>query len=247
MTDPLANFLSKFCKEWQAGTDARLYVECHAGQAWVSLHQPLGHLPPPPNSSRRPPGPSRLRRSARRALARAAASATTVPSATAEIAVQTDDAETFATVAKAAVIPAPVLQPTQAPADKADHQAEQVLLTHHVPDALCPDGVYQSPAVQVVPPCHDVTQPAIPQLDGVEAVPVVRFTFKSEYREEDIEYSIRKILPEDAVSSLVSRARIGWTADHLCVLELEEVDHENFVWPDMNSSDEEVLRELERM
>ena len=75
----------------------------------------------------------------------------------------------------------------------------------------------------------------------------VRFTFKSEYREEDIEYSIRKILPEDAVCTLVSRARIGWTADHLCVLELEEVDHENFVWPEMNSSDEEVLRELERM
>ena len=92
---------------------------------------------------------------------------------------------------------------------------------------------------------------SIPQMDGaadaVEAVSNVRFTFKSEYREEDIEYSIRKILPEDAVSSLVSRDRIGWTADHLCVLELEEVDHENFVWPDMNSSDEEVLRELERM
>ena len=75
----------------------------------------------------------------------------------------------------------------------------------------------------------------------------VRFTFKSEYREEDIEYSTRKILPEDAVSTLVSRARIGWTADYLCVLELEGVDHENFVWPDMDSSEEEVLRELERM
>ena len=173
MTEPLANFLSKFCKEWQAGTDARLYVECHAGQAWVSLHQPLGHLPPPPpSSSRRPPGPSRLRRSAKRAQARAAASATPVPTATAEIAVQTDDAETFAAVAKAVVIPATVPQPPQAPADKAGHQAEQVLLTHHVPDALCPDGVYQSPAVQVVPPCHDVTQPAIPQLDGHNDDPV---------------------------------------------------------------------------
>ena len=71
----------------------------------------------------------------------------------------------------------------------------------------------------------------------MEAVSNVRCTFKSEYREEDIEYSIRKILPEDAVSTLVSRARIGLTADYLSVLELEEVDHENFVWPDMNSSD----------
>ena len=60
--------------------------------------------------------------------------------------------------------------------------------------------------------CHFLSVPCI---FAVEAVSNVRFTFKSEYREEDIEYSIRKILPEDAVSTLVSRARIGWTVDYL--------------------------------
>ena len=56
-----------------------------------------------------------------------------------------------------------------------------------------------------------------------------------------------KILPEKAVPTLVSRVRIGpRSADHLCTLELKEVDGQKFVWPKMNASDTEVLRELER-
>ena len=248
MTDQIANFLSKFCKEWQAGTDARLYVECHAGQAWVSLHQPLGHLPPPPSSSRRPPGPSRLRRSAKRAQARAAASATPVPTATAEIAVQTDDAETFAAVAKAAVIPAPVPQPPQAPADKAGHQAEQVLLTHHVPDALCPDGVYQSPAVQVGPPYHDVTQAAIPQLDGQEFT--LFYSFKSKHSVEVISDSLRSIFPPDGATNttLVLRDELGskTCGDHLCTLRVQTME-KNFCWPTMEANLVDILRETRRL
>ena len=67
--------------------------------------------------------------------------------------------------------------------------------------------------------------------------------FKSEYGEEDIEYSLSKILPEKTVPTLVSRVRISpRSADHLCMLELKEVDDQNFVWPHMNASDTEVLR-----
>ena len=68
----------------------------------------------------------------------------------------------------------------------------------------------------------------VPQLDGLESHKKVMFTFKSEYGEEDIEYSLSKILPEKAVPTLVSRVRLGpRSADHLCTLELKEVDGQN--------------------
>ena len=72
------------------------------------------------------------------------------------------------------------------------------------------------------------------------------FTFK--YSEQDIEYSLTKIFPENAVTTLVTRARIcPRSADHLFTLELREVDGQNFTWPHMNASDSEVLREIVRM
>ena len=89
----------------------------------------------------------------------------------------------------------------------------------------------------------------VPQLDGhQESDQKVMFSFRSEYGEEDIEYSWSKVLPEKAVPTLVSRVRIGpRSADHLCTLEVKEVDGRTFVWPHMNTSDAEVLRELEKM
>ena len=74
------------------------------------------------------------------------------------------------------------------------------------------------------------------------------FTFKSEYGVKDIEYSLSKIFPEEAVPALVSRVRIGpHSADHLRTLEIKEVDGQSFVWPPMNADDKEVLRDIERM
>ena len=75
------------------------------------------------------------------------------------------------------------------------------------------------------------------------------FTFKSEYGEEDIEYSLSEIFTENAVTTLVTRARIFLrSADHIiCTLTLREVDGQNFTWRHMNASDSEVLREIVRM
>ena len=171
MADQLSNFLMKFRHEWQAGTDARLVLECHAGKAWINIHQPLGHPPPPPPKPHpRRPGPSRLRRRARREDARAAARAAPREplAATAEVAVQThfspdkSDAAVQANVSLAPTMESPAAQA----GSRAEHPQHHA---HHVPDALCPDIVYQSPAVQAVPPLGgDVphTHPPIPQLDG---------------------------------------------------------------------------------
>ena len=76
MSDPFSHFLNKFYEIWRVFKDARLIVECHAGQACISLHHCLPSPPPhSPKSPRRrsPPSPSRVRRRLRRANARAAA------------------------------------------------------------------------------------------------------------------------------------------------------------------------------
>ena len=63
MADTFYKFLSNFKETWQAGKDARLYLECHAGQVWMNLHLRLT-LPPPPKHQHqlKKPGPSRLGR-----------------------------------------------------------------------------------------------------------------------------------------------------------------------------------------
>jgi hypothetical protein len=44
MAGQLSSFVQKFYSLWQAGNDARLNIECHAGEAQIhlqlSLHQP---------------------------------------------------------------------------------------------------------------------------------------------------------------------------------------------------------------
>ena len=176
MADQLSNFLVKFRHEWQAGKNARLQIECHAGKAWITLHQPLGYSSPPAQHHPRRPGPSRLRRRARRADARAAASA--APTGTAEMAVQADLSP--ATVEAAVQATSNTAHGSQSTAAQAGPRAEQAQhRPHHVADAVCPDGWYHSPAVQAVavPPRHggepgpvwappQVLQPEIPQLDG---------------------------------------------------------------------------------
>ena len=77
----LLNFVTKFRNLWYAGKKASLRVECEAEEASVNLHVYLGTHPSPHQlgtGRRKPPsrpGPSRCRRSARRAEARAGAAA----------------------------------------------------------------------------------------------------------------------------------------------------------------------------
>ena len=118
MADRLQDFIIKFCTEWRAGTNARMVVECHAGQAWISLHKSLGYPPLIPQYDRQPSqpqshrraSPSQLRRRAKRTQAFVAASAATE---TAEAAVETSPGED---VIKVAEVVAP--QPSHGPQDE---------------------------------------------------------------------------------------------------------------------------------
>ena len=92
------NFVTKFQNLWHAGKQARLYIECEAGDASINLQLYLGHHqhPPQPQQPHQPlrQSPSRLRRRAKRAEARevAAANAAQAPH------VHTTDVATQATV-----------------------------------------------------------------------------------------------------------------------------------------------------
>ena len=73
------NFILKFHQLWQAGYNAHLNVDSHAGYAWCGLRVDLGAAPAAPRHQQVRPGPRRhapsyRRRLEARAAARAAAS-----------------------------------------------------------------------------------------------------------------------------------------------------------------------------
>ena len=72
----LFNFVKKFLNLWHSGQNARMSVECEAGQAYVNLHLHLGPADHEKQEHQQPQkraGPSRLRRRERRAQTRAEA------------------------------------------------------------------------------------------------------------------------------------------------------------------------------
>ena len=69
----------------------------------------------------------------------------------------------------------------------------------------------------------------IPQFDGADIAKKVAYTFRSEYGEEDIAYSLSKISPENVTTTMISRLWLGTrSAEHLCTLELDLVDIHHF-------------------
>ena len=103
----LLSFLTQLCHLWSSGINARLAVECQAGQATVNLQLDLGlpHGHPQERPQQKLVGPSRLGRCARRAQARseAAVNAFHVQATAAE------DAAEKQNNTKAKMAPAPTL------------------------------------------------------------------------------------------------------------------------------------------
>ena len=156
MAEEANNFFLKFKHLWQAGMDASLVFECHAGKAWFNLRLHTPYEPPPQQHHQQPrrPTPSRLRRRARRAKARAAAAAANTAPETnplgVHIAVQTDI-------------------PSIETADVAEQASVQVE-AEYVYDVLCPDPEYDTAQHSVQECCVSAPYPDtvnIPQYDGL--------------------------------------------------------------------------------
>ena len=95
----------------------------------------------------------------------------------------------------------------------------------------------------------------ISQVDGEayqEENKTIKYTFLSEFGEEDILYSLEKLFPADHIVSsttLVSRIRTKpLSAEHLCTVELmiPEAKQESFRWPDLKE-DADVFIELKQI
>ena len=89
------------------------------------------------------------------------------------------------------------------------------------------------------------------QVDGLDTTLVdeVSYSFKSEYGEEDIRFSLEEIFPP-FMAQLDSRVRLGrLSADHLCKVSLRRPFGDtkvNLSWPEMPMGDD-VFRELKRI
>ena len=90
-----------------------------------------------------------------------------------------------------------------------------------------------------------VTGSAIPQVDGTFDEEVV-FTFVSDFHSEDIAYTIKEVIPVDIETKLISVVRIGGlkSADQLCTLQIKMPQEKKFIWPVMNQSQSEVIKDL---
>ena len=87
----------------------------------------------------------------------------------------------------------------------------------------------------------------MPQLDGAAVDQSVRYSFQSDYGEEDIEDTLSEIFPEN-VTKIVSRVRVSrLSATHDCVVELQQDSHQDVCWPAMNKSDSDVFQNIKRL
>ena len=181
MTDPLTFYLDKFREVWQTGQDACITIECHAGQAWLSIHQ---RLPPPPpphpfKQHRGRPSPSRLRRRARRERERSAAVKATNESESASTTVAqippSHDAAVQAevTAAEQAASPAPEEpqhhQVSQVVAEQATHGHGHVPRNQDHPDEheQAEQSLHGSESLEFdIDDSMNFTRSTIPQLDG---------------------------------------------------------------------------------
>ena len=90
-------------------------------------------------------------------------------------------------------------------------------------------------------------------MDGKEKLPSenIIFNFHSEFGEEDIMYSFSEIFSEDIVTSytLLSRDRVGRTADHDCTVELKLAagPTRDFSWQKMPPWHADVFCEIKQI
>ena len=77
----------------------------------------------------------------------------------------------------------------------------------------------------------------------------MKYAFKSEYGEEDIEDSLNKVKEKTNVCvELLSRVRTtALSAVHDCVVRVGPVQPDNFMWPELEAEDAVVFDQLVKL
>ena len=87
----------------------------------------------------------------------------------------------------------------------------------------------------------------IPQLDGESSLDDQTYSFKSDYGQEDIDYTLSEIFPENE-TILASRIRITPKgADHFCTVVVKGMITGDGFWQLMSPEDAKVIREVSKM
>ena len=249
MTEAVQLFF-KFQQLWQAGKDARLSMESHAGEAWINLHVYLPTPPQPPRNYRqqkRQPGPSRLRRRERRAAARThTAEQAVVISETTEDnveAVVVEEVTENVTEDSGKTITEEANKFEESNKETNSGNAGQAFYCDICERIFITEKGLKSHTGKMHKP--SIWSP-IPQIDGCIDENHVEYAFKSDYGEEDIEDSLNKIQDKTKASArLISRVRSSpLSAVHNCVVRITPVDSDSFRWPELEVDDAVVFSEL---
>jgi hypothetical protein len=94
---------------------------------------------------------------------------------------------------------------------------------------------------------EDLTSP-IPQVDGTGSniSDPVKYTFVSDYHQEDIRYCLEELFPPGSVTLLVSCVgpRTRESADQNCIVTVRKTAGQDTSWPEMKEDQKVVFKEL---
>ena len=74
----------------------------------------------------------------------------------------------------------------------------------------------------------------------------ITYTFVSDFHQEDVEYTIKEIFPENIGTRIISNEKVGdrFSADHLFSVLIELPDDRRFSWPQMSADQAVVFKDV---
>ena len=249
----LDSFVQKFHQLWKAGLNAHLDLDTHAGIAWVGLCVQLGHVPGPLHHQapqKNQDSPSRQRRRDRRAAAR---------NAKAEEAEQTETVDDEVLNEQSGDI-AEKAEETQNNVEETiveivtNERAGAANAFDKVSDITCDICGAKFNNLRGLRAHKGKVHKSTPitQLDGADDTDCdmsekLIYTFVSDFHQEDVEYTLKELLPDNIGTKILSNVKIGdrFTADHLFSVRLEIPDDQRFSWPEMSADQAKVLKNMQ--
>ena len=223
-------------------------MDSNAGNAWVGLRVQLGHAPGPLHQQLHPTYkksdcPSRQRRRARRAAARAEfvnAEEATNPTTTAQTIIgETEKASTEEVeVAEEAATDQNDIVVTDAPAEEAIANGLKCL--------QCERNFRNERGLNShIRQAHK----DIPQVDGAIEELERLYKFESEFAIEDVMYTLEEVCTEEVEIDLISRvkAKVGdiTSGEHVFTIRVSHPT-DDWKWPEMNTMQREILMNLRK-